>query len=103
MRSLLMATLIAGALVVPGAYADRPATRQKAQQKRIDEGVESGELTKKEARKIEKKEAKLHRQVRKDRADGGGMTARERAKIEKKQDKLSEQIHKEKHDSQERK
>ena len=100
MRSFLLATFIAGALVVPGICADRPAARQKTQQKRIAEGVKSGELTKKETLKLEKKEAKLHRQIRKDRADGGGLTAKERAKIERKQDKLSEQIYKEKHDNQ---
>jgi hypothetical protein len=100
MKKFYLAALIAGALVVPGAFGDRPAGRQKAQQKRIGEGVESGQLTKKETLKLEQREAKLHREIRKDRADGGGLTAKERAKIEHKQDKLSEKIYKEKHDKQ---
>lgn len=78
----------------------RPAVRQKTQQKRIAEGVKSGEFTKKEVRKIETKEAKLHREIRKDRKDGGGLTKAERAKIEVKQDALSKQIAKDKHDQQ---
>ena len=52
--------------------------------------------------KLEAKEAKLHREIKRDRKDGGGLTLKERAKIDAKQDKLSRQIYKEKHDDQKR-
>lgn len=82
--------------------ADRPANRQVRQQKRIAEGAQSGELTRREVVKLEKKEARLHRQVVRDRVDGQGLTPAERVKIEKKQDRLSKQIAKEKRDAQTR-
>ena len=62
----------------------------------------AGNSPKKEALKLEKKQAQLHREIKKERKDGGGLTAKERAKIHKKQDKLSRQIAKEKHDDQKR-
>ena len=74
--------------------------REKAQQKRIKKGVKDGELTNKEAAKLEAKEAELHREIKKDRKDGPGLTPRERAKINRKQDKLSREIYNEKHDAQ---
>lgn len=94
LSTLLVATLLA---------EDRPAARQKNQQKRIADGVASGELTKGEAKKLERKERKLHREIKKDRADGGGLTTKERVKIEHKQDKLSDEIAREKHDKQKQK
>ena len=99
MRRVFWSLMISGALVM-AAFGDTPAKRQRAQQKRINQGVNSGELTNKEAIKLERREAKLNREIRKDRADGGGLTAKERAKIDRKQDKLSEKIAKEKHDNQ---
>ena len=98
MRQFLIVLAIAGI----GLAQDRPVERQKNQQQRIKQGVRSGELTSKETVKLEKKEAGLHREIRKDRLDGGGLTPKERAKIEKKQDKLSREIAREKHDNQKR-
>jgi hypothetical protein len=92
----IMSIMVAAALLAQ----DRPAVRQKNQQKRIAEGVKDGELTKREVKKIEKKEVELHKEIRKDRKDGGGLTKKERAKIEAKQDALSKEIAKEKHDKQ---
>lgn len=97
-RTLMIA--IAGAALLTAA--DRPANRQVRQQKRIAGGAQSGELTRKEVVKLEKKEARLHREIVKDRIDGPGLTPAERVKIEKKQDRLSKQIAKEKHDAQKR-
>ena len=74
--------------------------RQKNQQKRIGEGIESGQITPREGAKLEKKEAELNREIRRDRKDGKGLTPRERRKINKQQDKLSREIYKEKHDEQ---
>ena len=99
----LFAVATLGIFLASGiSFADNIKQREKRQQKRINRGVQSGELTKKEALKIEKKEAQLPRQIKKDRSDGGGLTVKERAKIHKKQDKLSRRLAKEKHDDQKR-
>ena len=84
MKNFLMASVIGGLLTV-GALAQEP--RDKRQQGRIKEGVESGELTNKEA---------------KDRVDGGGMTAAERAKKQKRENVDSAKVAKQKHDPQKR-
>ena len=99
MKRMLIAVAISGALL----SAQRIPARQKAQQQRIEQGVRSGELTRREAVKLEAKEARLAREVRKDRIDGPGLTPKERVKIEKKQDRLSREIYREKHDGQTRK
>ncbi len=100
-RLVMLVTL--GMFVVSGAtFAEKVKKREKRQQNRIEEGVASGDLTKKETLKLEAKEAKLHREIKRDRKDGGGLTLKERAKIDAKQDKLSKQIYKEKHDDQKR-
>ena len=97
-------TILLGAAMVAGPlWGQRVANRQKNQQQRIKKGVEDGSLNKREAARLERKEAKLHREIQKDRADGPGLTPKERAKIERKQDKLSREIYREKHDNQTRK
>jgi len=104
MKKILMAVVLSGALVIPTVLAqDRPAQRQKNQQKRIKEGQKSGELTRKEAAKIEAREAKLHKDIKDARKDGPGLTPKERVQIEKRQDKISQDIYKEKHDAQKKK
>jgi hypothetical protein len=100
MRTLLMAGLVAGILGLTSAQAQRIENRKDRQEKRVDAGVQSGELTKKEAAKIKARQRNLNRDIRQDRRDGGGLTPAERAKIEKRQDNISRDIYKEKHDAQ---
>ena len=78
------------------------AERQKNQQKRINQGVANGELTKKEALRLERNSAKIHRSVAKDRRDGGEFTAKERMKAQKKLNKQNRAIARQKHDRQKR-
>lgn len=101
MRKLLAAFAI-GTLLSTGALTSQVKKREVRQQKRINQGVRSGELTKKETLKIEAAEAKLHKEIKDDRQDGPGLTPKERAKINKKQKKLSKRIYKQKHDGQKR-
>ncbi|MEO5930392.1 MAG: hypothetical protein ABIR47_10710 [Candidatus Kapaibacterium sp.] len=85
--------------------AKRPRTinaRQRNQQKRIKEGVKSGELTNKETKQLEKNEGKIRAEEIKDRADGK-VTPKERADLQKDLKKESKAIHHQKHDPQERK
>ena len=76
--------------------------RQKQQQQRIDQGVKSGELNRKEAERLQKGQARIQKMENKAMADGK-MTPKERAKIEKAQDRESKRIFREKHDKQQRK
>ena len=100
MKHLVLGTLAMALFVMTAS--GQVAQRQKNQNARIKEGVQSGELTKKEAAKLRHKQADLHREIQKDRRDGSGLTPAERAKIDRKQDKLSRDIAKEKHDKQSR-
>lgn len=77
--------------------------RMDMQQKRINQGVKEGDLTKKEAAKLEMKEGALAKEVREEKKDGGGLTTKEKAKINRKQDKISKDIYKERHDAQTKK
>lgn len=72
---------------------------QKNQAKRIKQGVKSGELTKREARKLVQGQKKVNRMKKNAKADGV-ITKRERVKIKKEQKKQSAKIYKQKHDSQ---
>jgi len=99
MKNFLMASVI-GSLLTVGALAQEP--RDKRQQGRIKEGVESGELTNKEAKKLEDRERRTEQKEAKDRVDGGGMTAAERAKKQKRENVDSAKVAKQKHDPQKR-
>jgi hypothetical protein len=97
----IAAALFLGSLLLPeAARADgRIHKRQERQQQRIAEGVGSGQLTAGETARLERREAGLNRQIRRDRADGGGLSGREHAQIERRQDRLSRQIYRGKHNT----
>lgn len=73
--------------------------RQEIQQKRIDKGVESGQLNEKEAARLQKGQGRVQKAEDKAAADGT-VTKKERARIEHKQDVQSKKIYREKHDAQ---
>ena len=75
--------------------------RQHNQQARIRQGIKSGELTRREAVRLEKQEARIRVNERFAKADGK-VTAAERARLQKEQKKASQNIHDQKHDSQDR-
>lgn len=73
--------------------------RQENQDRRIDQGVASGQLNEREAARLEKGQA--HVQQMEDRALADGtMTKRERARIERTQNRQSRRIARQKHDRQ---
>jgi hypothetical protein len=106
-KTLIAATL--AAIFIAPAMAQTPApastntpridARQDNQAKRIDQGVASGQLTPKEAAKLDAGQAKVQAAEDKAKADGK-VTKKERAKITKKQNKQSKKIAKQKHDNQ---
>lgn len=97
-----IAALISAAVIAPAAaQTATPGVdkRQANQEARIQQGVQSGQLTPKEAAKLEKGQAKVQAKEDKAKADGV-VTAKERAKLAKAQKKQSRKIYKEKHDKQ---
>ena len=73
--------------------------RQAKQEKRIEQGAKSGELTNKETTKLEKGQAKVQKMEDKAVADGK-VTKKEKKHIEHAQDQQSKKIAREKHDNQ---
>jgi hypothetical protein len=76
--------------------------RQANQEKRIEQGVKSGELTKKETARLEKREGKLQADKEKAKADGV-VTKKERAKLQHEANRDSKAIYRQKHDAQKQK
>ena len=73
--------------------------RQLNQDKRIEQGVASGELTKPEAKRLDKQQDAIERARDKAKADGV-VTRRERKHLAKMQNHSSKTIHRQKHDAQ---
>lgn len=96
-----LATLIIAAFALPALAQTTPNIDQREanQQRRIDQGVQSGELTQKEAVKLEKGQAKVEKMEDKAKADGT-VTPHERKRIQHAQNKQSHKIHRQKHDRQ---
>ena len=106
--NLKLALAVFAVAALPGvAFAqatDTPSTpridkRQAAQEKRIDQGVKSGQLTDKETKRLEKGQARVQKMENKAVADGK-VTKKEKKHIEHAQDQQSKKIYREKHDKQ---
>jgi uncharacterized membrane protein YebE (DUF533 family) len=102
---LLKSTIIALMLTAPlAAFAQSTATpkfdqRQANQERRIDQGVQSGALTPKETGRLEK--GQNHLQTMEDKAKSDGqVTKQERAKLQHAENRQSERIYRQKHDRQ---
>jgi hypothetical protein len=77
----------------------RADAREANQEKRIQQGVASGQLTPKEAAAVQKGEARIDKVEDKAKADGV-VTAKERARLHNMQEKESKAIYRQKHDGQ---
>lgn len=101
MNPRIIAAIFAAAALPVAAQTATPRVdqRQANQEARIQQGVQSGALTDKEAAKLERGQAKVQAKEERAKADGV-VTARERAKLAKAQDKQSRKIAKQKHDKQ---
>ena len=73
--------------------------REVKQQARVDQGVASGQLTAREARPLEKEQARVAGAEAQAKADGV-VTAKERRGLRRKQDRASHNIEQQKHDAQ---
>jgi Trk K+ transport system NAD-binding subunit len=102
MKLKYLAAIVASAFVVPAmAQTDMPRVdkREANQEKRIEQGVQSGQLTPKETARLEKGQQKVEKMEAKATADGK-VTKREKAKLAHAQNKQSRHIAKQKHDRQ---
>lgn len=104
-RTLLSVTLglacsaaFAQAASAPGA-TPRIDQRQANQEKRIEQGVASGQLTPRETLRLEREQKRIAVAEQKAKADGT-VTAGERKKIHHMQDHASKDIRHQKHDRQ---
>lgn len=70
--------------------------RERRQQARIQEGVKSGELTGKEAAKLEAQQGKIRKDEMKAKADGT-ISPAERMKLKREQNRANKKIYKKKH------
>lgn len=76
------------------------SNREARQQKRIRQGIRSGELTAKETYKLSKQQYKIRRTEARYRRSGNGLTWKERYKLQRQLNRSSRTIYKQKHDKQ---
>lgn len=82
-----------------GKPAMRNERREAMQERRIEQGAKSGQLTEREKARLEAQQGRIDKAQDKAAADGK-VTAKERARIEHMQDKASANIQRQKHDRQ---
>ena len=96
LNNVLLAVALA-AFALP-ATAQTIHQRKVNQQRRIGNGVKSGQLTPKETTHLERRETHLNRETRRMRAaNGGKLTPQEHRNVNQRQNNASRQIHPEKH------
>ena len=106
-QTLITALILAtsGAAFAQAPAANPAATpgidkRMANQQKRIDQGVASGQLNAKETSRLQKREAKLAADTTAAAKADGVVTAAERKKLHREAHRDSKAIYKQKHDKQ---
>ena len=83
----------------PGTNDPGIQQRMQNQERRIDRGVKNGELTPKEAGKLEAEQARIQQTEQRMKSDGR-LTSKERQKLHTMQDRSSGHIDRQKHDRQ---
>ena len=103
--SVILTTVFALGLSI-AAFAQSTNTprvdrRERNQQRRIRQGVRSGELTKREAHRLRRQERVTRAEERAAKADGK-VTKRERRHLNRRENRTSRRIYRQKHDQQKR-
>jgi hypothetical protein len=93
------ASVLMGSLAVADVNTPVIDQRQANQERRIDQGIASGELTQHEANRLTKQQDRINNMEDKAKSDGV-VTKKERARIGAAQNRASRHIAKEKHDRQ---
>ncbi len=111
MKSLCKLVLIAGCSLTVAAGTAFAQTqtvgtndpgiqkRMENQEQRIDQGVQSGTLTPKEAGRLEAEQTKIQQTEQRMKSDGR-LTGKERQRLNNMQDRSSQHIYRQKHDPQ---
>ena len=107
LKTVLIGTTLAIASIGAFAQAAAPTTpatprvdqREANQEKRIDQGIASGQLNAKETHRLDTQQARVQVAEANAKADGK-VTKGERKHLDKMQDRASKNIHTEKHDAQ---
>ena len=89
------------ALGTPSSPTATPRVEQREakQERRIEQGEQSGQLTRREAKRLQAEQGRVERAEDKAKADGK-VTAQEHARLNHMQDRASRDIYREKHDRQ---
>jgi hypothetical protein len=99
-RSLIALTLTL-AFAAAAQAQEQPAAvatqRDVDQQDRVEQGLQSGQLSSKEAGSLERKEQHIDRQQAHDLKQGGALTSQEKAQITREQNQASRDIYNDKH------
>jgi hypothetical protein len=98
LAAVSMSTLAQGAGSIATPRIDQ---RQANQERRIDQGIASGQLTRHEAHRLNAQQGSIERAENRAKADGV-VTAKEHQHLQHKQDHASRHIHRQKHDRQDR-
>ncbi len=103
MKTAFLAVAAIAAIAGP-ALAQSAATpgidqRQANQERRIDQGIASGELNARETARLERGQQRVENMEARAKSDGV-VTKRERARIHAAQDRQSKRIYRQKHDRQ---
>ena len=93
-----MATLAITSVANAQTHTPVITHRQIMQERRINQGVRSGELTRNEARHLRMDERKLNRDKRMAKADGV-VTPAERAHLRREENRISRAIYRDKHNN----
>ena len=101
---ILASAIAALAFALPAAAqtaTPRVDQRQANQERRIDQGVQSGQLNATEAARLDKGQAKVEKMEEKAKADGT-VTKKEKGVLHHAQEKQGKRIYRQKHDRQTR-
>jgi hypothetical protein len=75
-------------------------SRESRQQRRIADGVRSGELTARETYRLEREQYQIRRMESRFRQSGDGLSGRERFRLQRELNQSSRRIYRQKHDQQ---
>jgi hypothetical protein len=98
-NAVLVAAALAGAMAFAGPSEAGINARQRRQQERIAQGTRSGELTRREAARLEAEQRQIRREERVFRSDGR-LSPWERADLNRDLNRASRDIARQRHDGQ---
>jgi hypothetical protein len=98
MAGLIMGSLLLGSLpaMAGSTYDPRITAREQRQQERIQQGIQSGQLTPREAYRLKAQQSRIAAAENRMKADGR-LTRAERAKLTRMQNRASNNIWRKKH------